>query len=77
MAVVKEGDDLLLEASEDFFVMILGGSAVGERFIFWNFVSSSAQKLENAKAEWRNGPSKDNSSFHPVPDDCLEYIPLP
>ncbi|HEY3785104.1 MAG TPA: pirin family protein [Steroidobacteraceae bacterium] len=52
-------------------VMILGGEPVGERFIEWNFVSSSKERIEQAKADWRAQRMK-------LPDlDHSEFIPLP
>jgi redox-sensitive bicupin YhaK (pirin superfamily) len=52
-------------------VMMLGGEPVGERFIEWNFVSSSQQRIEQAKADWRAGRMR-----LPYMDD-QEFIPLP
>ena len=52
-------------------VMLLGGEPVGERFIEWNFVSSSQERIEQAKADWRAGRMK-----LPHGDD-QELIPLP
>jgi len=53
--------------------MLLGGHPVGDRFIEWNFVSSSRQRIEQAKADWRAGrmrlPDLDNSEFIPLPPD--------
>jgi len=58
-------------ADADSIVMGLGGEPVGERFIEWNFVSSSKERLEQAKADWRAGRMK-------LPDlDSGEFIPLP
>jgi len=52
-------------------VMLLGGEPVGERYLYWNFVSSSQERLEQAKADWKAGRMK-------LPDlDHDEYIPLP
>ena len=52
-------------------VMLLGGDAVGPRFLEWNFVSSSKERIEQAKADWRAGRMK-------LPDlDKREFIPLP
>jgi redox-sensitive bicupin YhaK (pirin superfamily) len=52
-------------------VMLLGGEPLGRRFIEWNFVSSSRERLEQAKADWRAGRMK-------LPDaDDKEFIPLP
>jgi redox-sensitive bicupin YhaK (pirin superfamily) len=53
-------------------VMILGGDPIdGERFIWWNFVASSKDRIERAKADWREG------RFPKVPGDETEFIPLP
>ena len=53
-------------------VMLLGGEPVGPRFIEWNFVSSSQERIEQAKADWRAGrmklPDLDNDEFIPLPD---------
>lgn len=52
-------------------VMALGGEPVGPRHIEWNFVSSSRERIEQAKADWRAGRMK-------LPDlDHDEWIPLP
>lgn len=52
-------------------VMILGGEPIGERFLYWNFVSSSKNRLAQAAADWRAGRMK-------LPDaDDAEFIPLP
>jgi redox-sensitive bicupin YhaK (pirin superfamily) len=52
-------------------LMLLGGEPVGPRFIEWNFVSSSKERIEQAKADWRAGRTK-------LPDlDDAEFIPLP
>ena len=54
-------------------VMLLGGEPVGERFIEWNFVSSSKERIEQAKADWRAGrmklPDLDNGEFVPLPEE--------
>ena len=51
--------------------MLLGGEPLGERFLYWNFVSSSKERVEQAKADWQAGRFK-------LPDlDRDEYIPLP
>ena len=52
-------------------VMLLGGEPIGERFIEWNFVSSSKERIAQAKADWRAGRMK-----LPVHDDA-EFVPLP
>lgn len=61
----------VLEARTPAALMLLGGEPVGERFIEWNFVSSSKARIEQAKADWRAGRMK-------LPDlDDQEFIPLP
>ena len=53
-------------------LLLLGGAAMdGPRFIFWNFVSSSRERIEQAKADWKAG------RFGKVPGDEKEFIPLP
>jgi redox-sensitive bicupin YhaK (pirin superfamily) len=71
MAILGPGDDVLFTAVTDAIVMLLGGEPIGERFIEWNFVSSSKDRIEQAKADWRAGRMK-------LPDaDDSEWIPLP
>ena len=54
-------------------VMLLGGEPLGRRFIWWNLVSSSQERIDQAKADWRAGrfalPPNDNAEFIPLPDD--------
>jgi redox-sensitive bicupin YhaK (pirin superfamily) len=51
--------------------MLLGGAPLdGRRFVWWNFVSSDAARIEQAKADWQAG------RFPPVPGET-EFIPLP
>jgi len=71
MLVFKPGQPVLFTASTPSAVMLLGGEPVGERFIDWNFVSSSKERIEQAKADWRAGRMK-------LPDnDHDEFVPLP
>ena len=58
-------------------VVVLGGAPLdGERFMFWNFVSSSRDRLELAKAAWKLGPQP-GTRFPPIPLDDGEFVPLP
>jgi redox-sensitive bicupin YhaK (pirin superfamily) len=59
-------------------LMLLGGAPVGERFIWWNFVASTREKIESARADWsRYGePAEAGARFGPVPGET-EFIPLP
>ena len=70
MLVFDPKEDSTFTASARSTVMALGGEPVGERFIDWNFVSSSKERIEQAKADWRAGRMK-------LPDfDNQEFIPL-
>lgn len=71
MAVLTPGVPAAIRATRPAVVMALGGEPLGERFIEWNFVSSSKERIEQAKADWRAGRMK-------LPDlDDKEFIPLP
>lgn len=73
MLVFAPGKPVLFTAREPSVVMLLGGEPVGERFIEWNFVSSSRERIEQAKSDWRAGcmklPDLDDAEFIPLPDD--------
>ena len=63
---------ITLNAVTDAHLMIVGGAAMdGPRHIWWNFVSSRQERIEQAKAEWSAG------RFGKVPGDEIEFIPLP
>ena len=71
MVVFSAGGAVALAALEPAVVMLLGGEPVGERYLEWNFVSSSRERIEQAKADWRAKRMK-------LPDlDDREFIPLP
>ena len=73
MLVFKAGSDPTLVAREPATVMLLGGEPVGKRFIWWNFVSSTVARIEQAKADWQAGriplPPMDKGEFIPLPTD--------
>ncbi|HYC85120.1 MAG TPA: pirin family protein [Chryseosolibacter sp.] len=73
MLVFGRGADPILRAKEKSTLMLLGGEPVGERFIWWNFVSSRKERIEQAKADWQEGrialPPTDNQEFVPLPKD--------
>jgi redox-sensitive bicupin YhaK (pirin superfamily) len=73
MLVFAAGQPILFTAVTAATVMLLGGEPVGERFIEWNFVSSSRDRIEQAKADWRAGrmklPDADDEEFIPLPPD--------
>ena len=67
-------------AIEDSVVMLLAGDPVGPRFIEWNFVSSSRQRIDQAKADWRAGrmklPDADHDEFTPLPEPSPAPSPM-
>jgi redox-sensitive bicupin YhaK (pirin superfamily) len=73
MLVFRAGDSLALRAgAAGARVLLLGGAVMdGPRYLFWNFVSSSRDRIEQAKADWKAG------RFATVPGDDKEFIPLP
>jgi redox-sensitive bicupin YhaK (pirin superfamily) len=77
MAVGRKCGNFEINALEDSQIMLLGGKSLGERHIFWNFVSSTKEKIEEAKLEWAQGPGDSTSRFPKIPGDDAEYIPLP
>ena len=71
LLVFRPGDAITLRAADPSRVLLLGGEPMdGPRHIWWNFVSSSQDRIDAAKADWKSG------RFAPVPDD-REFIPLP
>ena len=71
LAVLPPGKDVEIRASAAACVMICGGDPLdGERHLYWNFVSSSRERIERAKADWKA------MRFGTVPGDA-EFIPLP
>lgn len=71
LLVFRAGDPIALAAIVASRILVLGGAAMdGPRFIWWNFVSSSRERIEQAKADWQAG------RFEPVPGEN-EFIPLP
>lgn len=73
MLVFTKAVDPLIRAKEDTTLMLMGGEPLGERFIWWNFVSSRKERIEQAKEDWKQGriilPPNDNHTFIPLPDD--------
>lgn len=72
LVVFKPGAPIAIRAPQGpARLMLLGGAAMEERrFIWWNFVSSSRERIEQAKADWASG------RFAPVPGET-DFIPLP
>ena len=73
MLVFKKKSEPTVKALELSTLMVLGGEPLGERFIWWNFVSSRKERIEQAKADWQEGriilPPNDNKEFIPLPND--------
>ncbi|MDB5253445.1 MAG: hypothetical protein JWP27_2614 [Flaviaesturariibacter sp.] len=73
MLVFSKGVDPLITAIDETTLMLLGGEPLGERFIWWNFVSSRKERIEQAKEDWKQGriilPPNDDKEFIPLPDD--------
>lgn len=76
MLVFSKGVDPLIVALEETTLMLLGGEPIGERFIWWNFVSSRKERIEQAKEDWKQGriilPPNDNKEFIPLPEEKLK-----
>jgi redox-sensitive bicupin YhaK (pirin superfamily) len=70
LAVLKSGVAAPLEALSAARVLVIGGAPLGRRHIWWNFVSSSEERIERAKRDWTEG------RIGKVPGDD-EFIPLP
>jgi redox-sensitive bicupin YhaK (pirin superfamily) len=68
---LRAGDQIVVKATDNTRIMVLGGEAMdGPRHIWWNFVSSSKERIDQAKHDWKNG------KFDMVKGDP-EFIPLP
>jgi redox-sensitive bicupin YhaK (pirin superfamily) len=71
LAVLREGDEAVVRAGpQGARVMVLGGAPVGPRILWWNFVAADKDRLEQAKADWRDGRMA-------LPPGESEFIPLP
>ncbi|MEQ9571577.1 MAG: pirin family protein [Nitratireductor sp.] len=72
LLVLRPGDEIVVSSERGAHFMLFGGASLGSpRHIWWNFVSSSKERIEQAKLEWRSG------RFDIVPGDEEEFIPLP
>ncbi len=70
LAVLNSGSGIKISANTEARCIVLGGEPVGERYKWWNLVSSSPERIEQAKRDWKEG------NFSQVPDE-EEFIPLP
>jgi len=71
MAVFSRQANISLHAEQESRIAIIGGEKLTPRHIWWNYVSSRKQRIEQAKADWQEG------RFPKVPGDEIEFIPLP
>jgi redox-sensitive bicupin YhaK (pirin superfamily) len=71
LLIFAPGEVIPISAAQPATVMLLGGEPIGRRHVWWNFVSSSRERIEQAKAAWRTG------RFALPPHDHDEVIPLP
>ena len=77
MLVVREGDRLAIAGGErGARLILLGGATLGPRFLWWNFVASSQERIEAAKEDWRKA-DWGRGRFDLPPDDRDEFIPAP
>lgn len=70
MAVVAHGAEVTIRAATDSHYMVIGGEAIAPRRMWWNFVHTSAERVEQAKMDWKEG------RFDRVPGED-KRIPLP
>jgi len=70
MAICNESEHIEIKALQQSRFIIFGGEAMTDRFVWWNFVSSSRKRIEMAKQDWKN------NKFEKVPGES-EFIPLP
>jgi redox-sensitive bicupin YhaK (pirin superfamily) len=71
MVVLSSADDVIIEASEESRIALIGGEPMGKRFIDWNFISSRKERIAQAKQDWQAG------NFPKVVGDEEEEIPYP
>jgi len=70
LVVFEPGREVRLTALEDSRIAVIGGSPLGKRFMWWNFVSSRKERIEQAKSDWKD------RRFPMVPEETESY-PLP
>ncbi len=77
MMVFRPGDEITITARQPSRLMMLGGETLsGPRYIWWNFVASSRDKIEAAKVAWAAGDWA-HGRFQLPPSDKDDYVPLP
>ena len=70
LAILSPDKEITISATNQARCMVIGGEPVGKRYKWWNFVSSSLERIEIAKQDWKTG------NFDSVPEED-EFIPLP
>lgn len=70
LVVLAGAAPVMVQASADARIALLGGEGDGPRRLWWNFVASDAERIEQAKADWRAGRFG-------LPEGETEFIPLP
>ena len=80
MIVFGKHETPTIKADEKSTLMILGGEPLGNRYIWWNFVSSRLERIEQAKEDWKLGriklPVNDNKVFIPLPETQSRPSPM-
>jgi len=76
LAVLADGNATLV-AKQAARLMLLGGTSLGQRFLWWNFVASSRERIEAAKAQWSAYATPGGSRQFPLIPGETEFIPLP
>lgn len=72
LTILRPGDAMMLSSESGGRVMLMGGEAFAtKRHVWWNFVSSDRERIDQAKEDWREG------RFPLVPGDEEEFIPIP
>ncbi len=72
LLIIRPGEAVTIQAVTDARISLVGGAVMdGPRYVWWNFVSSRKDRIEQAKADWRQ------KRFDSVPGDEAEFIPLP
>jgi redox-sensitive bicupin YhaK (pirin superfamily) len=80
MVCFEPGRPIRFKAVGQATVVLVGGEPIGERFVEWNFVSSSRDRIEQAKSDWRAGrmklPAEDDREFIPLPPESPPANPM-
>lgn len=72
LLIFRPGDRITVRAVAPSRIAVVGGAPLdGKRYVWWNFVSSRKERIDQAKEEWKQG------RFGKVPGDEIEFIPLP